>query len=212
MLFTPISFCHNSQFTIPLYNVTMDKPKRIILAITGASGATYGIQALKTLKTLRYEVHLVISPIGAKVIKEETDFNLDTLITTADHTYNPDDLAAPIASGSFETAGMLIIHCSIKTLSGIANSYTENLIQRAADVSLKEGRPLLLAVRETPLHAGHLRLMTHAAQSGAVIYPLSPSFYSHPKSIDDLIKTTVGRMLARIGIENDLFQTWNKTN
>jgi 4-hydroxy-3-polyprenylbenzoate decarboxylase len=187
----------------------MDKPKRIILAITGASGAAYGIQALKTLKTLRYEIHLVISPIGVKVIEEETQHNINTLTSLVDHTYQPDDLAAPIASGSFQTAGMLIVPCSIKTLSGIAKSYTENLIQRAADVCLKEGRPLLLAVREAPLHAGHLRIMTDAAQAGAIIYPLSPSFYSHPKTIDDLIKTTAGRMLARVGIENDLYQPWN---
>ena len=187
----------------------MDKPKRIILAITGASGAAYGIQALKTLKDLQYEVHLVISPIGVKVINEETNLNLNTLLAKADFTYQSDDLAAPIASGSFQTAGMLIIPCSIKTLSGIANSYAANLIQRAADVCLKEGRPLLLAVRETPLHAGHLRLMTHAAQAGATIYPLSPSFYTHPETIDDLIKTTIGRILARFGIDNALYQPWN---
>ncbi len=143
------------------------------------------------------------------MINEETELNLNTLMATADHTYQPDDLTAPIASGSFNTIGMLVVPCSIKTLSGIANSYTENLIQRAADVCLKEGRPVLLAVRETPLHVGHLRLMTQAAQAGAVIYPLSPSFYSHPETIDDLIKATVGRMLARIGIENALYKPWN---
>jgi len=187
----------------------MDKPKRIILAITGASGAVYGIQALKTLNALHYEVHVVISPIGAQVIQEELNIALDKILTLAHHVYQPDDLAAPIASGSFHTAGMLIVPCSIKTLSGIANSYTENLIQRAGDVCLKEGRPLLLAVRETPFHIGHLRLMTRAAEAGAVIYPLSPSFYTHPETIEDLIGTTVGRMLDRFGIDNDLYQPWN---
>lgn len=187
----------------------MDKPKRIILAITGASGAAYGIQALQTLKDLQFEVHLIISPVGEKVIKEETKLTINTLKASADHAYQANNLAAPIASGSFYTAGMLIIPCSIKTLSGIANSYTENLIQRTADVCLKEGRPLLLAVRETPIHVGHLHLMTHAAQAGAIIYPLSPSFYTHPETIDDLIKTTVGRMLDRFGIDNDLYQPWH---
>ena len=187
----------------------MEKPKRIILAITGASGAAYGIQTLKTLKDMRFEVHLVISPIGAQVIQEELKIPLDKIQTMAHYVYQTDDLSASIASGSFHTAGMLVVPCSIKTLSGIANSYAENLIQRAADVCLKEGRQVLLAVRETPLHVGHLRLLTQAALTGAVIYPLSPSFYSHPETIDDLIVTTVGRMLNRFGIDNDLFQPWN---
>jgi len=180
--------------------------------MTGASGAIYGLQAIKTLKDLQFEVHLVISPVGAQVIAEETYTNIETLLKSVDKAYQPDDLTAPIASGSFNTHGMLIIPCSIKTLSGVANSYAENLVQRAADVCLKEGRPLLLAVRETPLHVGHLRLMIRAAQTGAVIYPLAPSFYTHPETIDDLVKTTTGRMLTRIGIENHLYQPWDKHN
>ena len=190
----------------------MEKPDRIVLAMTGASGAIYGLQAIKTLKDLQFEVHLVISPVGAQVIAEETYTNIETLLKSVDKAYPPDDLSAPIASGSFNTNGMLIIPCSIKTLSGVANSYAENLVQRAADVCLKEGRPLLLAVRETPLHVGHLRLMIRAAQTGAVIYPLAPSFYTHPETIDDLVKTTTGRMLTRIGIENHLYQPWDKHN
>jgi len=186
----------------------MEQNKRIILAITGASGAVYGLRMLDVLKSLNIEVHLILSPVGARVLVEETYAQPEKVLKSADFSYQPDDLSAQIASGSFPTDGMLVVPCSIKTLSGIANSYAENLIQRAADVCLKEGRPLLLAVRETPLHTGHLRLMSQAAQSGAIIFPPIPAFYNHPKTIDDLVDATVGRMLARIGIENDLTQPW----
>jgi len=186
----------------------MKKHKRITLAISGASGAIYGLRALELLNTLQIEVHLVISPMGAQVLTEETGKTLDDIKPLAAHSYQPNDLGAAIASGSYPTDGMLILPCSIKTLSGVANSYAENLVQRAADVCLKEGRPLLLAVRETPLHSGHLHLMTKAAQAGAIIFPPIPSFYSQPKFIDDLVNATVGRMLARIGIENNAYQPW----
>lgn len=197
------NFCRNYQ-----YNVTMTTNKRIILAITGASGAIYALRALETLHTLSIEVHLVISPLGARVLQEETGMKPADLDRLAARSYQPDDLAAPIASGSYRTDGMLILPCSIKTLSGVANSYGDNLVTRAADVCLKEGRLLLLAVRETPLHSGHLHLMTRAARAGAIIYPPIPAFYSQPKTIDDLVNATVGRMLARIGIENDAYQPW----
>jgi 4-hydroxy-3-polyprenylbenzoate decarboxylase len=187
----------------------MPDKKRIILAITGASGAIYGLRTLQALKTLGIETHLVISPVGAQVIAQETHVSLEEVHGLADHVYQPDQLGARIASGSFQTDGMLVVPCSIKTLSGIANAYTENLVQRAADVCLKEGHPLLLGVRETPLHIGHLRLMENAAQSGAIIYPLSPAFYHQPQTIDALVNATVGRMLARIGIENHLYQPWD---
>lgn len=186
----------------------MNRNKRIILAISGASGAIYGLRALETLTALDIEVHLVISPLGARVLAEETGKNHADINRLAARSYRPDDLGAPIASGSYPTDGMLILPCSIKTLSGVANSYADNLVQRAADVCLKEGRPLLLAVRETPLHSGHLHLMTRAAQAGAIIFPPIPSFYSQPQSIDDLVNATVGRMLARIGIDNNAFQPW----
>jgi len=188
----------------------MLKNKRIILAITGASGAIYGVRTLEALKKLGVEVHLILSDVGARVLAEETGFQLGDIAKIADRHYQPDDLSAAIASGSFHTDGMLIVPCSIKTLSGVANSYAENLIQRAADVCLKEGSSLLLAVRETPLHAGHLRLMSIAAQAGAILFPPMPAFYDHPKTLDDLINATVGRMLARVGIENDLYQPWGK--
>ena len=186
----------------------MNTPKRMILAITGASGTIYGLRALETLHALGIETHLVLSEMGKQVLKAETGKTAASLAPLAAHLYAPDDLAAPIASGSFRTDGMLILPCSIKTLSGVANSYTENLVQRAADVCLKEGRPLLLGVRETPLHPGHLTLMRRAARAGAIIFPPVPTFYDRPTTIDDLVRATVGRMLARIGIQNDAFQPW----
>jgi flavin prenyltransferase len=186
----------------------MENKKRIILAITGASGTLYGLRTLEALKALKIEVHLILSAVGEQVMAEETQLQPQIALKSADHLYHPDDLGAVIASGSFTTDGMLVVPCTIKTLSGIANCYAENLVQRAADVCLKEGRPLLLAVRETPLHIGHLHLMSRAARSGAIIFPPIPSFYSHPKTIDDLVNATIGRMLARIGIENDLFKPW----
>ena len=186
----------------------MERNKRIILAITGASGAIYGLRALETLERLGIETHLVITPVGIRVLKEETGRSPADLRHLASHVYRPDDLSATIASGSFSTDGMLVAPCSIKTLSGIANAYAENLVQRAADVCLKEGRPLLLAVRETPLHPGHLHLISQAAEAGAIIFPPVPVFYHHPQTVDDLVDATVGRMLARIGIDNDLVQPW----
>jgi 4-hydroxy-3-polyprenylbenzoate decarboxylase len=190
------------------YNGIMDEKKRIILAITGASGAIYGLRSLEALQDLNIEVHLVVSPVGARILRDETEFSVEEIRNKAEHSYQPDDLNAPIASGSYPTDGMMIVPCSIKTLSGVANCYGENLIQRAADVCLKEGRPLLLAMRETPLHAGHLRLMNTAAEAGAIIFPLAPAFYHHPQTINDLVNAAVGRMLARIGIANDLYQPW----
>ena len=182
--------------------------KRIILAISGASGAIYGLRALETLHVLGIEVHLVISPLGAWVLNEETGKTADEIARMAARSYPPDDLAAPIASGSYPVDGMLIVPCSIKTLSGVANSYADSLISRAADVCLKEGRPLLLAVRETPLHRGHLDLRAKAARAGAIIFPPVPAYSSQPKTIDELVSATVGRMLARIGIDNTAYQPW----
>ncbi len=188
----------------------MVEQKRIILAISGASGAIYGIRALQMLQSLGFETHLVISKTAGLVLKQETDMTAEALQAIASFSYQPDDLTAPIASGSFHTDGMLVVPCSIKTLSGIANSYAENLIQRAADVCLKEGRPLLLAVREAPLHSGHLHQMQLAAQAGAIIFPPVPSFYGHPASIEELVNQTIGRMLMRLGIENAYYKEWGK--
>ena len=186
----------------------MTENKRIILAITGASGAIYGLRTLEVLNALDVEVHLVISPLGARVIQEETEIIAEEAARLAARSYRPGDLAAPIASGSFRVDGMLIAPCSIKTLSAVANSYADSLISRAADVCLKEGRPLLLAVRETPLHSGHLDLMSRVTQAGAIIFPPVPAFYSQPKTVDELVNITVGRMLARLGIDNKAYTPW----
>ena len=133
---------------------------------------------------------------------------MSEVLALAAVSYNPADIGAAIASGSFPTLGMVVVPCSIKSFSAVANSYSDDLMARAADVTLKEGRPLILVVRETPLHAGHLRLMRLASEAGAVIFPPVPAFYARPKSVDDLVNQTVGRILARIGIENDWYLKW----
>ncbi|HEX2997670.1 MAG TPA: UbiX family flavin prenyltransferase [Anaerolineales bacterium] len=183
--------------------------KRIILAITGASGAILGIRALELLKEAEVETHLVISPAAEQTIASETDWSLADVKALAFTCYEPDDIGACIASGSFVTDGMLVVPCSIKTLSGIANSYADNLIVRAADVCLKEGRTLILTVRETPLHPGHLQLMQDAARVGAVIFPPVPAFYGKAQTVDELIDNLAGRILLRLGIENGHYHHWN---
>ena len=184
--------------------------KRLIIGITGASGVIYGIRALETLQNNpEIETHLVLSAAGRITIAQETDWQINDVEVLADVTYRTGDIGAAIASGSTVTEGMLIAPCSIKTLSAIANSYANDLITRAADVQLKEGRPLVLMVRETPLHAGHLRLMQFAADSGAIIFPPVPMFYSHPQTLDDIINGIVGRALLRMGIDNDLYDQWS---
>ena len=154
------------------------------------------------------ETHLIISRAAERTIAEETDWKLADVHTLADRIYEPDDVGAAIASGSFAVRGMLVIPCSIKTLSAIANSYTDDLVVRAADVCLKEGRPLVLMVRETPLHLGHLRLMTTATEQGAVIFPPVPAFYGKPHTVDDVIDASVGRALARLGLDNVSYPKW----
>jgi 4-hydroxy-3-polyprenylbenzoate decarboxylase len=185
-----------------------DMPKRIILAITGASGAILGIRTLELLKEAGLETHLIISRAAQQTITGETDWIVEDVKALASMCYEPHDIGARIASGSFVTEGMLVVPCSIKTLSGIANSYADNLIVRAADVCLKEGRKLLLVVRETPLHAGHLRLMRQATRAGAVIFPPVPVFYGKAQTVDELISNLAGRILLRMGIENDGFYLW----
>jgi 4-hydroxy-3-polyprenylbenzoate decarboxylase len=182
--------------------------QRLIVGITGASGAILGIRLLQTLKPTIIETHLVLSKSATLTIQQETDWKVDQVLSLADVTYDFRDIAAPIASGTFASLGMVIIPCSIKTLSAVANSYSEDLLARAADVTLKEGRPLILVVRETPYHSGHLRLMSEAAAAGAVIYPPVPAYYIRPQSVSEIIDNTVGRVLARLGIQNDLYHEW----
>lgn len=184
-------------------------PTRVIVGITGASGAIYGVQLLQALKSLAVETHLVLTQPAEITLKQEMDMTPESLNALASHTHHPQNIAAPIASGSFRSHGMIVAPCSIKTLSAIAHSNNDNLLVRAADVTLKEGRPLILVVRETPLHLGHLRLMVQAAEIGAVIFPPLPAFYAHPTSISDLVDQSVGRILARLNIDNHLYRPWN---
>lgn len=184
-------------------------PDRLIVAISGASGVIYGIRLLETLaQDKSIETHLILSPAAKATVTQETDWKVKDVEALADVLHVPGNIGASIASGSYETLGMIVAPCSIKSLSAIANSYDADLITRAADVQLKEGRPLLLLVRETPLHLGHLRLMTQAAEIGAVIMPPVPAFYGKPQTVDDIINGTVGRALARIGIKNQLYYEW----
>lgn len=184
--------------------------KRLVVGITGASGALYGVRALTALKALGIETHLVITPPGTATLRQELDLAPEDVQALAMHTYNPQDFSAPIASGSFATCGMLVAPCSMKTLSAIAHSHADNLLTRAADVTLKEGHPLLLMVREAPLHLGHLRLMVQAAEIGAIIFPPVPAFYAHPATLEEMVDHTVGRMLARLGIANNLYTPWGE--
>lgn len=184
--------------------------KRLIVGISGASGAIFGIRVLEILRQIdEIETHLVVSPAARLTITQETDWQPKDVLSLADVAYNYNDIGASIASGSFVTRGMIVLPCSIKTLSAIANSYADNLLVRAADVTLKEGRPLILGVRETPLHRGHLRLMDQAAAAGAIIFPPMPAFYSKPQTIDEMVDNLVGRMLVRMGIENDVYEAWD---
>ncbi|MEL4870338.1 UbiX family flavin prenyltransferase [Pantoea agglomerans] len=185
--------------------------KRLIVGISGASGAIYGVRLLQVLRNVaEVETHLVMSQAARQTLSLETDLSLRDVQALADVVHDARDIAASISSGSFKTAGMVILPCSIKTLSGIVNSYTDTLVTRAADVVLKERRPLVLCVRETPLHLGHLRLMTQAAELGAVIMPPVPAFYHRPTSLDDVINQTVNRVLDQFDIDlpDDLFTRW----
>ena len=188
-------------------------PQRFIIAMSGASGQIVGIRILEMLRGAPdIETHLVISQAARMTIAQETDVTPAQVEALADVVYRPSDIGAAIASGSFAVSGMIVAPCSIKTLSAIAHSYANDLIARAADVQLKEGRPLLLMVRETPLHLGHLRLMTQAAEMGAVIFPPVPAFYARPANLDEMVTHTAGRILARIGIPNDAYPAWRGMN
>ena len=184
--------------------------KRIIVGISGASGVIYGARLLEVLKKSDYETHLIISESGKLNFQIETRYKPKDVEAMADVVYDHNNMAAALASGSFITEGMVVVPCTIKTLSGIANSYNENLIVRAADVTLKERRKLILVVRETPLHKGHLRLMTLAADMGAHILPPVPSFYHQPKNIEDIIDQTIGKIFDCFGIQHDLFKRWGE--
>ena len=181
---------------------------RFVVGITGASGVILGIRLLEVLRSLEMETHLVLSPAARITITQETDWKVNDVLALADHVHKHENIGASIASGSFQTNGMVVVPCSIKTLSAIANSYSADLISRAADVTLKEGRPLALVVREAPLHKGHIRLLSLAVEAGAIIFPPVPAFYTQPKSLTEVVDNIIGRLLARLGIENQAYEQW----
>ncbi len=187
------------------------KNNRLAVGISGASGAIYGIRLLEELKKAGVETHLVISRAACITIVQETDYKVSDVQKLADKFYNIDDIGAAISSGSFQGLGMVIAPCSVKTMSEICTGVTSNLLSRAADVTLKERRKLVLAVRETPFHLGHLRTMTALAEMGAIIAPPLPAFYPNPQSVDDIINHSTGRLLDLFQIETDLVKRWKDT-
>jgi len=182
----------------------------LIIGITGATGALYGIRLLEVLSKIgEVETHLIISKSGEETIRHETAYEPSEVKALANFVYDIDDIGASLASGSCRRDGMIIAPCTIKTMSALAHSYTENLLIRAGDVTLKERKPVVLLVRETPLHLGHLRNMVRLAEMGATIFPPIPSFYNQPKVIDDIINNTVGRILDLFNIEHNLSYRWS---
>ncbi len=182
--------------------------RRLVVGISGASGTIYGIRLLEVLRDTPIETHLVMSEAAQRVAESETGFTRAQVEALADAVYANDEIDAPISSGSFLTIGMIVAPCSIKSLSAIGNSYNDTLLVRAADVVLKERRKLVLVVRETPLHLGHLRLMAAVTENGAVVLPPVPSFYHQPETIADIVDQTVGKMLDQFGVECHLFKRW----
>lgn len=190
---------------------THKRPRRIVVGISGASGIIYGVRVLEQLSKLdNVESHAVITPGARRTAAYELDMDPHDLENLADVTHRINDLAAPISSGSFRTDGMIIAPCSIKTLSGVANCYADNLLIRAADVVLKEHHPLVLMLRETPLHLGHIRLMAQAAEMGAVITPPVPAFYNRPRTIDEMVDYTVARALDQLGLDTPDSRRWGE--
>lgn len=185
---------------------------RLIVGISGSTGAIYGIRLLEVLReTPGVEAHLIVTPPAKRTILEETDYTVKEVEALAHQVYDYRDIGAAPASGSFKTGGMIILPCSIRTAAALATSTGDGLLCRAGDVTLKEGRPLIVAVRETPLHAGHLRQLLALAEIGGIIFPPLPAFYHRPATLDDLVNQTVGRMLDRLGVPNGLGREWTGT-
>ena len=187
-------------------------PQRLVVGISGASGVIYGIRLLELLQDTGIETHLVISRSAEVTVAHETDRKIAAVRTLADRSYRADDIGAAISSGSFKTIGMIVAPCSIRSLSEIASGVTSTLLTRAADVVLKERRRLVLMVRETPLHLGHLRSMTAAAEMGAVIAPPVPAFYAMPGSLQEMVDHTLGRVLDQFGIEVGIVRRWKEAS
>jgi len=188
--------------------MTTKTPRRLVIGISGASGTIYGIRMLELLKKMDIETHLVMSKSAEMTLVYETGYKPKDVRALASVNHPAADIGASISSGSFPTMGMIVVPCSIRTMSEIATGVTSTLMSRAADVVLKEKRRLVLAVRETPLHGGHLRTLTTLADIGAIIAPIVPAFYNKPKSVDDIVNHTVGRLLDLFGIETKLVKRW----
>lgn len=187
--------------------------RRLVVGMSGASGAIYGIRVLEVLSKVEdVEVHLILSPSAGQTIVDETDWTVSDVKGLADVVYNNRDIGASLSSGSYRHDGMIVAPCSVKTLSGIVNSYDDNLLTRAADVSIKEKRRVVLLVRETPLHLGHIELMGRAASYGAVVMPPVPAFYHRPKTLDDVVNQTVGKALDLFDISHSLFRRWKESD
>lgn len=184
------------------------EPRRIIVGISGATGIAYGIRLLEALRQSEVESHLVITRPGLMTLSYETDMSRDQLHELADVVYAENDVGAAISSGSMITLGMIVAPCAVKSVAEIASGATQTLLTRAADVTLKERRRLVLMVRESPLHTGHLRTLTKASEIGAIIMPPMPAFYPQPETIDDMVGHTVGRALDLFGIEHNLLKRW----
>jgi 4-hydroxy-3-polyprenylbenzoate decarboxylase len=181
---------------------------RVVVGISGASGAVYGVRLLQRLRTARRETHLVVSPAGVLNVHHELGLDRAALEALADHAYHPGDIGAAIASGSFDAGAMVVAPCSMRTLAAVAHGLSDNLLTRAADVMLKERRPLVLMVRETPFNLAHLRNMTAVTEMGAVVYPPLPAFYHRPHSIDELVDETLERVLALLGVDGAAPREW----
>ncbi|HYB92539.1 MAG TPA: UbiX family flavin prenyltransferase [archaeon] len=181
---------------------------RVVVGITGASGIVYGVRLLEVLKAKGIETHLVLSNNAEKIAKNELDLTRKQIERLANYSYGLDDLESPISSGSFLVDAVIIVPCSMKTLAAIANGYADNLISRSADCALKEGKPLILVIRETPLNVIHLRNLMTAAECGAIILPAMPAFYHKPKSVNDVVDFVVGKILDRVGIKHNLYKRW----
>ncbi|PON23286.1 3-octaprenyl-4-hydroxybenzoate carboxy-lyase UbiX [Trichoderma gamsii] len=200
---------NGSNGTAPPYQPTQPRRKRIIVAMTGATGTILGITLLIALRRLNVETHLVISKWAEQTLKYETDYHPSNVRALADHVYNINDMAAAISSGSFRVDGMIVVPCSMKTLASISTGLCDDLISRAADVMLKERRKLVLVARETPLSEIHLRNMLDVTRAGAIIFPPVPAYYIRPASVDDLVNQSVGRMLDLFDLDTEEFERWN---
>ena len=200
-----------NSYTAP-HMTQIGRAGRLVVGISGASGAILGIRLLQVLRDSTIETHLVLSNAARLTIGSETDWTVERVEALASIVHPLRNIGASIASGSFKTMGMVIAPCSVKTISSIAHGITDDLISRAADVNLKEGRPVIAVFRETPLHVGHLRTLTQFAEMGGVVFPPVPAFYANLSSIDDMVTQIVGRVLDRIGIDNDLVKRWQGLN